>query len=78
MSEQWKPAETAPYGKVILVRNKVMERPCRATRGYVHNGAVHADQMLFTSVYTPDRFFPIPDGRMVCPTEWAELDAEEA
>ena len=71
----WHPVESAPYGKTLLVRNDLMDRPVRATRGYVFNGAVHPDQTFFTSVYTPDEFFPFPAGKLVCPTEWAELEA---
>ena len=76
MQDQWHPIETAPYGKTILVRNKIMNKPVRATRGYVHNGAVHPDQTFFTSEYTPDKYFPFPAGQLVCPDEWAELDEE--
>lgn len=73
MSE-WKPISEAPYGKTILVRNKMMEKPVRATRGYVLNGAVHPDQTFCTSVYTPDPpFFPFPAGKLVCPDEWTDF-----
>ena len=71
---EWKPISDAPYGKTILVRNKQMDKPVRATRGYVHNGSVHPDQSFCTSVYTPGQFFPFPAGKLVCPDEWAELD----
>jgi hypothetical protein len=70
---EWKPIITAPYSKTILVRNKLMETPVRAKRGYVHNGAVHPDQSFCTSEYTPDQFFPFPAGRLVCPEEWVEF-----
>lgn len=76
--QQWFPIDSAPYGKVLLVRNNLTRTPVRATRGYVHNGAVHADQTFFTSVYTPDyegMFFPA--GRLVCPTEWTEFIPSE-
>lgn len=73
----WNPINTAPYGKIILVRNKLTEKPVRATRGYVHNGAVHPDQTFCTSVYTPDQFFPFPGGKLVCPDEWAVLEDAE-
>ena len=72
----WMPIETAPYGKVIRVRNKLMDRPVLATRGYVHNGSVHPDQTFCTSEYTPDQFFPFPSGKLVCPDEWAEVNDE--
>lgn len=75
MSE-WKPIESAPYGKTLWVRNKLMEAPVLATRGYVHNGAVHPDQTFFTSVYTPDKFFPFPPGKLVCPDEWLDQPEE--
>lgn len=71
----WKPIKTAPYGVVLLVRNELMgDSAIRATRGYVHNGAVHSDQTFFTSVYTPNyEGFFFPAGRLICPTEWTEL-----
>ena len=69
---EWKPAETAPYGCVVWVRNSQMGKPVLASRGYIHNGMVHKDNMLFTTHYTPDSFFPVPSGHMVCPDEWAE------
>lgn len=72
-TKQWKPISEAPYGKTILVRNKLMDSPVRATRGYVHNGSVHPDQTFCTSVFTPDEFFPFPSGKLVCPDEWAEF-----
>lgn len=74
MTQDWKPADTAPYGKTILVRNKVMEKPVRATRGYAPNGVVNPDTTLFTTAWTPDKYFPIPAGQLVCPTEWTELN----
>lgn len=70
----WKHISSAPYGKVLLVKNRLMEKPVRATRGYVYNGMVHADQNIFTSVYTPDEFFPFPAGHPVVPEEWMEID----
>jgi hypothetical protein len=74
----WMPISTAPFQKVILVKNELMEKPVRATRGYSHNGVVHPDNTFFTSVYTPDRYFPAPAGCLVCPTEWRDLDETEA
>lgn len=76
-ARKWHPVETAPYGKILLVRNSVMPKPVRATRGYVHDGAVHQDQTFFTSVYTPDDLYPFPAGRLVCPTEWAEIGGDQ-
>lgn len=73
----WKPAETAPYGKVVWIRNPQMEEPCKATRGYVHNGMVHENQLFFTTVYTPHPFFPTFAGKLACPTEWAEAASNE-
>jgi len=70
----WKPIESAPYGEVVEVRNELMEEPCRATRGYIWNGKVHANQNFFTSVYTPHQYFPTPAGQLVCPTEWRPLE----
>jgi hypothetical protein len=74
MSSGWKPIETAPWQKVVLVRNDQMEKPIRATRGYVTETGVHPDSTFFTSVYTPDKYFPDPAGRLVCPTVWKELE----
>lgn len=70
----WQPAATAPFRKVVWVRNSQMEKPVKATRGYVHDGMVHEDTMLFTTVFTNDKFFPVSAGRMVCPDEWAEVE----
>lgn len=72
----WQPIETAPWQVVVLVKNALMNKPVRATRGFVHNGKVHPDKNFFTSVYTPDRFFPTPSGRLVCPDVWAPLPPE--
>ncbi len=71
---EWQPIETAPYGVIVEVKNGMMEKPVLATRGYVFNGAVHKDQTFFTTVFTPDRFFPITAGHLVCPTEWRHVD----
>ncbi|MGB0410170.1 MAG: hypothetical protein ACPGFA_01170 [Pikeienuella sp.] len=68
----WQPIETAPYGKIVWIKNDMMENPVLATRGYTHNGAVHEDQSFFTTVYTPDRFFPTPAGNLAVPNVWAE------
>jgi len=68
----WRPIKSAPWGKVVEVRNPQMDEPCLATRGYTHNGMVHPDRTFFTSVFTPHRFFPTPGGDLVCPTEWRE------
>lgn len=72
MSE-WQPIETAPWGQVLEVRNRLMKKPVRATRGYIYNGMVHEDHSFFTTVYTPDEFFPMPAGKMCCPDEWRPL-----
>lgn len=73
----WKPIESAPYQRVVWVRNPQMDEPCKATRGYVHNGMVHPDQSFFTTVYTPHRFFPTPAGKLCCPVEWAEIEDDD-
>jgi hypothetical protein len=75
----WQPIKTMPYGKVCRVKNDVMDSPVPvlATRGYVHNGAVHEDQTFCTTVYTPDRFFPTPAGTLVIPTHWAPVEDTE-
>lgn len=69
MSE-WQPIETAPYQKVIEVKNDVMPAPVRATRGYYFDGMVHADNTFCTSVYTPNDFFPMRAGALVCAKVW--------
>lgn len=70
----WKSIDTAPYQEVVWVRNSMMEEPVKATRGYVSNGMVCEDQNLFTSAYTPNKYFPTPPGLLICPEEWKELD----
>lgn len=78
MNEQstltWSPIETAPWNIVVWVKNDLMEKPILATRGYVVNGAVHEDHSLFTSVFTPDEFHPMPEGSPICPTQWAPAE----
>lgn len=74
---EWLPAETAPYKKVIWVRNSLMERPVKALRGFAPDGVVNPDASLFTSLFTNDRFFPTPGGRLVCPTQWTECSEQE-
>ncbi len=71
---EWQSIETAPWQTVIRVRNSLMEKPVLATRGYTHNGAVHPNKTFFTSVFTPDDFFPMPAGNLVCPDEWAPVE----
>ena len=74
----WQPIETAPWQTVILVRNSMMEKPVRATRGYYVEGrGVHPDDTFFTTVYTPDRFFPTPGGNLVCPEQWTPLPVDD-
>lgn len=72
----WRPIKSAPYQTVVEVRNPQMEKPIRATRGYVVDGMVHPDRTFFTSVFTPDEFFPFRGGCLVCPTEWRPLKSE--
>lgn len=69
-SSDWQPVESAPWQKVLEVRNPYMDEPCLATRGYAYNGMVHPNPRYFTTVYTPDRDCPTPAGEMCCPTEW--------
>lgn len=75
-AEGWKPIKSAPFQQVVEVRNELMEKPCLATRGYVYNGAVHPDHSLFTTVYTPDQFFPTLAGQLCRPTEWRPYKPE--
>lgn len=64
----------APYGLTLEVTNDQMDKPIRATRGWVRNdGTVHADQGFFTSVFTPDKYFPDPAGKLVLPNKWRLL-----
>lgn len=67
----WQPIETAPWQQVVWVRNKLMEKPVKATRGYSYNGMVHPNDTFFTTAFTPDEFFPTPAGNLVCPDEWS-------
>ena len=77
MSE-WKAIEDCPYQTVVEVRNEMMERPCRATRGYMTELGMHPNNTFFTSVYTPDGFFSVPAGQLVCPTEYRLLPEEDS
>lgn len=78
MSE-WHPIEDAPWGVVVEVRNKVMDYPVRASRGYVAAGVVHRNTLFFTSHCTPDPggIFHTPPGGLICPTEWRYLPQSE-
>jgi hypothetical protein len=72
---KWKPIDTAPYQKVIEVRNPKMTDPVRATRGWVTpEGTVHGDPLFCTTVYTPHPYFPTFAGDLVIPTEWREVE----
>ena len=73
MSE-WKPIKGAPYQTVIEVRNSLMEKPVRATRGFMTEIGVHPDDTFCTSVFTPDEFFPYPAGQLVCATEFRLIE----
>ena len=78
MIEQgWKPIKSAPWQTVVEVRNEAMKKPCLATRGYSYDGVVHRDRTFFTSVWTPDEFFPTPAGNLVVPTEWRPATPKE-
>ena len=77
MTEEWKPIASAPWQRVVWVRNTLMEKPVKATRGYATDIGVHPDNTFFTTVYTPDRFFPTPAGNLCCPTEWQECEDTE-
>ena len=76
----WQPIDTAPYGKVLEVENDCLEAPVLATRGYVVDGVVHADQSFFTSAWTPDfPGWPFPAGRLICAKRWRlPTDAADA
>lgn len=78
MERVWKSIDTAPYQKIVWVRNKCMVRPIKATRGFSRDGVVHSDQSFFTSVFTNERYLPMAPGKLVCPTEWTECPDEEA
>lgn len=68
--DDWMPINSCPWQTVVEVKNDQMDKPCLATRGYVYNGTVHPNRKFFTTVYTPDRYFPTPSGQLCCPTEW--------
>lgn len=73
---EWQPIETAPYGKVVEVRNDCMKFSVRATRGYVvpETGFVHENQNYFTTQCTKiDEFEFMGAGKLACPSEWREL-----
>lgn len=74
----WQPIETCPWQTVVYVRNEQMDFPVKATRGYAdpETGIVSGDPNLFTTHFTPDPdgFFPVPAGRLACPTEWAPCE----
>lgn len=76
----WRPISSAPFGKVIEVRNSQMDHPCLATRGYVRNGMVHENTKFCTTVFTPspDGLFPTPSGQLVCPDEWRPAEQVSA
>jgi hypothetical protein len=75
---EWQPIETAPFGEVLEVKNDQMDEPCLASRGYVSRGMVNPNFDLFTSIYTPDPFFPTPAGRLVCPKVWRKAPESES
>ena len=71
----WKSIKSAPYQRVVWVRNEQMKEPVKATRGYhVPGVGVHSDNTFFTTAFTPHPHFPTPAGNLVCPTEWKECD----
>lgn len=70
---EWKPIDECPWQTIVEVRNELMEKPVRATRGYMTEIGVHPDSTFCTSVYTPDEFFPVGPGKLVCPTEFRLL-----
>lgn len=74
---EWRPIKTAPYQKIVEVKNDLMNEPVRATRGFVDDLGVHPDKTFFTSVFTPHKFFPFPAGKLVCPTHWRPLQDKE-
>lgn len=70
----WQPIEDCPWQTIVHVRNPQMEKPVRATRGYMTELGVHPDLTFCTSVYTDDEFFPIPAGKLICPTEFRLIE----
>jgi len=71
------PIKDCPWQTIVEVRNDLMEKPVLATRGYVdEKGRVHPNPDFFTSVFTPDKFFPSPGGELVCPTEYRLVKEE--
>jgi hypothetical protein len=76
----WKPIETAPYQKVIALRNHVMKDPAfvLGTRGFATGRGIHPNQSFCTTVYSPDprgSIFSFPAGKLMCADEWAEVPA---
>ena len=67
---KWQPIESMPWQKVCEVRNRLMERPVLATRGFNAPAGVCEDNTLCTTVFTPHEMFPTPAGQLTCPTEW--------
>lgn len=72
----WEPIATAPFQTVILVKNRLMDQPVKATRGYQAESGVCEDTTLFTGVYTPGGILgPLcRDGQLICPDEWAPIN----
>lgn len=68
--KEWKPIANMPWQTVCCVRNPNMKKTVLATRGYNTPAGVCEDNMLCTTVFTPDAMFPTPAGQLVCPTEW--------
>lgn len=70
----WNPIESAPWQTVVWVKNDLMQKPVKATRGYQTEAGTHPNTTFFTTVFTPDKFFPTPAGQLVCPTQWRACD----
>ena len=66
----WKPIESAPYQKEILVRNPQMHESELATRGYVTELGVHPNQSYCTGLGWSG-------SRLICATEWRLPDPPE-
>ena len=79
---EWRSADSAPWGKVVWVRDGLEERPVMATRGAVTPRpprAVVEDRGLFTTVWTP---YPgdeedVRRGHVVRPTEWTDVEKKD-
>lgn len=75
VDEGWFPISTAPYQKVIEVKNSLMETPERATRGYNTRLGVHPNNTYCSGV---GFMGGLREGNLICPTMWRPIEEETA